>query len=284
MQQLEASLFAAGMPVPALMEKVAGRIARWIATHYPRDRAPTVGFIVGPGHNGGDALVVARELYHHGYQVRVWCPFVDLKALTAHHQTYLKYLNVSCTDTEVDLQCCDLIVDGGFGIGLTRSLTGQFAQGIEAINRWHIPVVSIDLPTGLETNTGKVLGTAIRAHHTLCLGLWKLGLMQDVALPWLGQVHLIPFDLPSHSIQSAIANLPSVRRISTKIGYSHLPLNRSAIAHKYMVGHLLLIAGSRQYAGAALLAGKGAIASGVGMMTLIVPESLRLTAISQLPE
>ena len=284
MQQIEAALFAAGMPVPALMEKVAGRIASWITTYYPRDRTHKIGFIVGPGHNGGDALVAARELYHQGYAVLLWCPFARCKELTANHQRYLEYLDVPFAATGTDLQSCDLIVDGGFGFGLTRPLEGDFAATIEAINTWHIPVVSIDLPSGVETDTGAVLGTAIRARHTLCLGLWKLGLLQDAALPWAGETHLIPFDIPLHSIQTVVAGSTLRRRITATTARAHLPLPRPVLSHKYTAGHLLLIAGSRQYVGAALLAGKGAIASGVGMVTMVIPESLQLTVVSQLPE
>lgn len=283
MQQIEQAVFAAGMPVPALMEKVAGQVADWIATHYPCDRTPTLGFIVGPGHNGGDALVVARELLHQGYTIVPWCPFTSLKPLTASHKAYLDFLGVSCTEVGSDLQFCDLIIDGGFGIGLTRPLTGAIADIVEAIQYWDIPVISIDMPSGLNTETGAVLGAAIRARHTLCLGLWKLGLLQDAALPWVGQAHLVPFDIPDKCIQTVVTGAPVIRRLSGDTVWSHLPLPRSTIAHKYTVGHLLLIAGSRLYAGAALLAGQGAIASGVGMVTMVVPDSLKLMVVSQIP-
>ncbi|MDB9525463.1 NAD(P)H-hydrate dehydratase [Oscillatoria sp. CS-180] len=284
MQRIETVLFDAGMPVAALMEKVAGRIARWIIERYPRDRTSKVGFIVGPGHNGGDALVVARELHHQGYQVHLWCPFSQVKTLTRQHSTYLEYLGISCDPLEDNLDSYDLIVDGGFGFGLTRPLSGEIATGITSINNSSVPVVSIDLPSGLETDSGNVLGIAIQADQTLCLGLWKLGLLQDRALPYVGEPHLIPFDIPTAAIQPVLAHSPSVQRITSETAIAHLPLPRSPIAHKYTIGHLLLIAGSRQYAGAALLAGKGAIASGIGMLTLIVPAGLKDTVVSQIPE
>ncbi|NEQ44053.1 MAG: NAD(P)H-hydrate dehydratase [Leptolyngbya sp. SIOISBB] len=284
MQAIETTIFHAGMPVAALMEKVAGRSAQWLVQHFPRDPTNRVGVIVGPGHNGGDALVIARELHHYGYHVIIWCPFTQLKELTAQHKAYGEYLGIENTQSSADLRQCDLIIDGGFGLGLTRPLSGALAQGIERINRTPIPVVSIDLPSGLETNTGQVLGIAIRADHTLCLGLWKLGLLQDQAQPWVGQLHLIPFDVPSAAIQTILATSPTTCCITAAAAISRLPLPRSPIAHKYQAGHALLIAGSRQYAGAALLASQGAIASGVGMLTIIVPESLRLMLVSQLPE
>ncbi len=284
MQQIETHLFEAGLPVPALMEKVAGQITQWLLPHYPRDRAPVAGIIVGPGHNGGDALVVARELHHQGYQVRPWYPFPNLKPLTAQHQTYLDYLGIAGVTHSDELLGCDFIVDGGFGIGLTKPLSGEFAAGITALNAADRPIVSIDLPSGLDTDSGAALGTAVRATHTLCLGLWKLGLLQDAAQPWLGQAHLIPFDIPQAAIEAVLTPSPARRRITAAAAIARLPLPRSPIAHKYTAGHALLIAGSRQYGGAALLAGRGAIASGVGMLTLVVPESLRPMALSQLPE
>ncbi|HEY9888885.1 MAG TPA: NAD(P)H-hydrate dehydratase, partial [Candidatus Obscuribacterales bacterium] len=284
MQQIEAALFAAGLPVAALMEKVAGRIAQWVMAHYPRDRTPTIGCIVGPGHNGGDALVVARELHHQGYQVLLWCPFTTLKPLTAQHQAYAAYLGLTVVAEVSALQASDLIVDGGFGSGLTRPLSGAFAQGLETINTWAIPVVSLDLPSGLATDSGAVLGAALRATHTLCLGLWKLGLLQDQALPWVGTRHLLPFDIPLSTIAAVLADSAPLRRLTAQRAIAALPLPRSPIAHKYTAGHALLIAGSAQYGGAALLAAQGAIASGVGMLTVVVPASLRLMVLSHMPE
>ncbi len=284
MQQIEGALFAAGMPVAALMEKVASRIARWIVAHYPLERAPKLGFIVGPGHNGGDALVVARELHHQGYEILPWCPLSRLKELTASHKAYLEYLGISFVADGVDLGDCDLIVDGGFGFGLARPLEGPIAAIAEFVNDRDIPVVSIDVPSGIHADTGAALGTAMRARHTLCLGLWKLGLLQDSALPWVGQAHLIPFDIPPATIRVALADAPRLQRLSSQAACHHLPLPRSVLAHKYKVGHVLVIAGSQQYAGAAFLAGKGALASGVGMVTMVVPESLQLPLVSQLPE
>jgi hydroxyethylthiazole kinase-like uncharacterized protein yjeF len=284
MQAVEAAIFAAGMPIAALMEKVAGKIARWIMQHFPRDRTPMVGIIVGPGHNGGDALVVARELHHRGYQILLWCPFDHVKDLTAQHKAYGEYLGLRFTNTVDELSFCDLIIDGGFGLGLTRPLTGDLAAGIRTLNTGTVPIVSIDLPSGLESNTGEVLGVAVQATHTLCLGLWKLGLLQDRAQPWVGQCHLIPFDVPLIALQSALRDQSPPCCLTANAAIARLPLPRSPNAHKYTVGHALLIVGSRQYAGAALLAAQGAIASGVGMLTIVVPESLRLMIVSQLPD
>ena len=284
MRAIEGQLFAAGMPVAALIEKVAGRITAWVVQHFPLQRYLRVGVVAGPGHNGGDALVVGRELAALGYQVQVCCPTSRQKPITEDHRRYVTYLGISVVESIDALTPCDLIIDGLFGFGLERPIEGAIADVVAAINGSACPVVSIDLPSGLHTDTGAVLGTAVRATHTLCLGLWKRAFCQDGALAYIGQSHLIDFDIPPQAIATELETLPPVRRATLATIRALLPLPRQPDTHKYRVGHLLLVAGSRPYAGAALLTALGARASGVGMLTLAVPESLRLMVVAQMPE
>ncbi|PZV15768.1 MAG: bifunctional ADP-dependent NAD(P)H-hydrate dehydratase/NAD(P)H-hydrate epimerase [Leptolyngbya sp.] len=282
MRQVEARIFAAGMPVAALMEKVAIAIAQRIAELYP---APMrVGVLVGSGHNGGDGLVVARELHFRGYPVSIYCPSTQLKELTGYHANYCQSLGIPFVDQVAVLQDCDLLVDALFGIGLDRELSTDLVAIINRVNTWMKPVVSIDLPSGLHTDTGQALGSAIQATHTLCLGLWKQGLLQDQALKFVGKAELIDFDVPLADVWAVVGESPKVRRITLDSAIAHLPLQRSATAHKYTMGHLLVVCGSRQYAGAAILAGLGARASGVGMLSIAVPESIKPILTAQIPE
>lgn len=286
MQQVEQRIFDAGMPIAALMEKVSGRVVHWFLAHYQKlnnQLTGQIGVLVGPGHNGGDALVVARELHHLGFSVRVYQPFSKCKPLTQQHVDYAKKLGIAFVNSASALADCDAIIDGWFGFGLTRPITDKLADDLEFINQLSIPVFSIDLPSGINTDTGKVMGTAIKASYTACLGLWKRGFMQENALTFLGDCDLIDFDIPLADITAVLGEQPTVQRISDEQGLAHLPLDRSPTTYKYKVGHLLLIAGSHQYAGAAMLTGLGAIASGVGMLTLAVPESIRLSLLPQLP-
>ncbi len=284
MRQIEERVFAAGMPVPALMEKVAGRITQWIEALFLQPPGLRVGVLVGPGHNGGDALVVARELHFKGCQVVIYQPLTKLKELTGQHAQYCSSLGIPIVEQLEALPECDLLIDGLFGFGLERSLSGDIAMAVDQINQWQKPVVSIDLPSGLHTDTGQVLGTAIRATHTLCLGLWKQGLLQDQALDHVGQAELVDFDLPLADIHAVLGDHLPVQRITRESAIAHLPLHRPLTAHKYTAGHLLLICGSRRYAGAAILSGLGARASGVGMLSIAVPESLQPVLMAQLPE
>lgn len=284
MRTIEEGVFAAGMPVAALMEKVAGLITQRIETLFPRSQAQRVGVLVGPGHNGGDALVVARELKLKGYEVLIHCPFNRLKELTDSHARYARSLGIPFGDQVSALQACKFLIDGLFGFGLERSLEGRIADLVDRVNQWPQPVVSIDLPSGLHTDTGEVLGAAIRADLTLCLGLWKQGLLQEHALEWIGETELIDFGLPLADIQRVLGEFPLLQRTTPDWALAHLPLRRPATTHKYKMGHLLAICGSNRYAGGALLTGLGARASGVGMLTIAVPESLKPLLVAQLPE
>lgn len=284
MRSIEGQIFAAGMPVAALMEKVAGKITDRIVAFYPQSSVQRIGILVGPGHNGGDALVVARELHFRGYDITVCCPVTRLKELTARHCQYVKSLGIPC-HTEIDpLRHCDVFIDGLFGFGLERSLTEPLVSMVNQINQWQRSIVSIDVPSGLHTDTGEALGIAIRATQTLCLGLWKLGLLQDHALEYVGDIELIDFDIPITDIQAVLGATPQVQRLTPTWALSAIPLHRPASTHKYKMGHLLVICGSRRYAGSALLTGLGARASGVGMVSIAVPTSLKPMLSTQLPE
>lgn len=284
MRSIEGRVFDAGMPVAALMEKVAGRIVDRVVADYPRSTTQTVGVLVGSGHNGGDVLVVARELHFRGYDVRVCCPFSRLKDLTAHHFSYVQSLGIECDSDLNALKDCDLLIDGLFGFGLDRAIESPISSLIEQINNWQMPIVSIDLPSGLHTDTGHPMGIAIRATRTLCLGLWKLGLLQDWALEFVGDAELVDFDLPLADIAAVLGDVPPIARVTPQWAIAALPLSRPASTHKYKMGHLLLICGSRRYAGGAILTGLGARSSGVGMLSIAVPESLKSTLSAQLPD
>ncbi|MEA5602323.1 NAD(P)H-hydrate dehydratase [Nostoc sp. UHCC 0252] len=299
MRDIEERIFAAGMPVVALMEKVAGLIARRIQEIPPtplkkqgyfasntllKTGKSRVGILVGPGHNGGDALVVARELRFRGYEVWIYAPFSKFKELTSQHLQYAQSLGIPIYQTIEQLPDSDLLIDGLFGFGLERNLTDPIASAINQLNELPVPIYSIDLPSGLHTDTGIVLGTAIRASHTFCLGLWKLAFFQDQALEYLGKAELIDFDIPLADVEAVLKDAPKIKRITPATAIATLPLPRPSVTHKYKEGHLLLICGSRRYAGGAILTGLGARASGVGMLSIAVPESLKSLLVSHLPE
>lgn len=284
MAAIEQRIFAAGMPVAALMEKAAGLVTQRITELYPLSRMTKVGILVGPGHNGGDATVVGRELHCKGYQVCLYRPLRKAKELTQAHLDYGQNLGIPLVEDVEGLANCDLIVDGLFGFGMTRPLEGNLAAAVETINQWSMPVVSIDIPSGIHTDTGEVLGIAIQASYSFCLGLWKRAFFQDCALPYLGKTERLDFGVPLVDVQAVVAEDKVVKQMSVDFARSLLPLPRPLVTHKYKQGHLLIIAGSRQYAGGVILTGLGARASGVGMVSIAAPTSLKPMLVTHLPE
>lgn len=284
MQRLETWMFDQGMPVPALMEKAALSIAQRLQQLYPLDQFPKVGILVGPGHNGGDALVVARELHLQGYGVKVWMPFARLKPLTESHAQYAQALGIPWVSNAADFADCDFWVDGLLGMGLTRPLTGAIATDIETLNDLSLPAASIDLPSGLHTDTGEVLGIAVQAQRSFCLGLWKRAYFQDPALAYCGEAELVGIGIPDQALTTVLAPDQPPQLLTPDQALAAIPLTRPPVTHKYQQGHGLLICGSRSYAGGAILTALGARASGVGMASLAVPTSLTSLLHAQCPE
>ncbi|MBD2137755.1 NAD(P)H-hydrate dehydratase [Anabaena sp. FACHB-1237] len=282
MRDIENRLFSAGMPVAALMEKVALLIFQHLKTIIPAHQ--TIGILVGSGHNGGDALVVARELYFQGHKIWIYTPFTKHKELTNQHLKYAKNLGIPCYTKIEEIPTCDYLIDGLFGFGLEREITEPITSIIDYFNSSNIPIISIDIPSGIHTDTGKILGTAIKAKYTLCLGLWKQGILQEQALEYIGKAELIDFNIPLNDIHAVMGETPKIKRITSTLALSKLPLHRSPITHKYKQGHLLLICGSQHYPGTTILTALAARASGVGMLSIAVPASLKNLVISHIPD
>ncbi|BAQ62504.1 NAD(P)HX epimerase [Geminocystis sp. NIES-3708] len=284
MQEIERKMFAQGMPIASLMEKAALLCSQKINQDYPLNNYQKIGFLIGNGHNGGDGLVIARELFLKSYQVKLYTPLAHKsKDLTAQHLQYAHYLELDFVNNINDLKHCDLIIDCFFGFGLNRPINNFLADDILSINSWKKLVISIDLPSGIHTDTGEVLGVAIKASHTLCLGLWKLGLFQFLVWQYTGKLDIIDIGIPEDLISAIINKSPTIKIITSGKVKAVLPIPRAINTHKYKQGNLLLICGSQKYAGAALLSGYGAKTSGVGMLTLAVPESLRMLILNHLP-
>jgi hydroxyethylthiazole kinase-like uncharacterized protein yjeF len=304
MAALEAQLFASGLPAEALMEKAALAISRrllgamamagagagegamaggereaWATGREGRgglDRSAGVVVLVGPGHNGGDGLVVARELHLAGVTVRLWCPFERRKPLTERHWTHARWLGIPALETAPDPEDPALWIDALFGNGQSRPPGETIEDLLRARERTAAgPLVAIDVPTGLCGDSGRVLGRqAARAALTLCVGLLKQGLVQDSALRWVGRLERVDLGLPA----ALLDQLPTEQPLGLggpgmgQQDQSRAPRPRpDPAASKYARGRLLVVAGSDSYRGAAHLALAGASASGVGSLRALVP-------------
>lgn len=274
MAAIEQELFASGLPVEALMEKAALAVSRRLQQR--PGRAPQDGLLVlvGPGHNGGDGLVVAREWHLAGGRVRLWCPFERRRPLTEAHLRHARWLGLPLLDGPPDPADPALWVDALFGIGQHRP-AGDAIDTLLGDRQRLRPgaLVAIDVPTGLDADDGALLGTvAATASTTYCIGLIKRGLVQDAALRWVGQLERVDLGLPPALLGQRSAD-PLLGLIAADRASAPWPVPDPA-AGKYERGRLLVIAGSNRFRGAAHLALAGATASGCGSLRAALPQEI----------
>mgnify|MGYP001286788186 CR=1 FL=1 len=270
MLKLEEEMFSDGMPQEALMEKAGIQISRWFLKRKPLLKHGII-VLIGPGHNGGDGAVIARELFLKGYLVNVWCPFPIKKTLTKSHLNYLTSIGVKKLVEPPDSKGKELWIDAVFGNNQTRKIDNKLIKLFnQKFQNKHTKVVSIDVPTGLCPYKGEPFGdSAVKADYTLVIGLNKVGLLQDSALPFIGELHHIDVGIPIKKLSKLEKKIFKVTYSDLKnIDLPSLPKN----SYKFKRGKTLLIAGSEKYPGAALLALKGAISSGVGFISAVLPE------------
>ena len=285
MAQLEQQLFASGLPVEALMEKAALMVSRHLLEHEPLQTGALV--LVGPGHNGGDALVVARELHLAGVAVRIWSPFGRHKPLTASHLSHARWLGIPLLLEEPDPADGALWIDGLFGIG-QRQGPGDAIENLLVARQQQRPhhLLAVDVPTGLCADRGVCLGSgAAVAHCTTTLGLLKTGLVQDPALAYVGRLVRVDLGLPPALLAGLPADQPLA--LGPKDRHSDPPTSHATssnpAANKYERGRLLVIAGSCSYPGAAALALSGASSSGCGSLRAALPSPMGQSLWQQMP-
>ena len=258
-----------------LMERAAMRLTGWYVRHYHTDRKVMI--FAGPGNNGGDALAMARMLADRQYRVECFllrfgklsedCS-INLERLK--EQAMVKLFEISDQASLPEILKADLVVDGIFGSGLSRSVTGLPASAIRHINKSAATVLAIDIPSGLfgEDNSGNDYNQVIRANHTITFQFPFLSFFFDIHEHHVGQwrVH----DIRLHP--KAIAETRTTyRTIEAEEIRSLLP-ERRRFAHKGTFGHALMISGCYGMMGAALLAGESCLRSGTGLVTLHVPK------------
>lgn len=283
MLDLERQWLASGLPVAALMETVGQRMADWFLAR-PELLHSGVVVLVGPGHNGGDGLVVGRKLLEANVDVQVWAPMPLRQPLTQEHWRHLLWLGATALRSSPDPAGEPLWIEALFGLGQRRPLPPDLADLLTRRNRDSPKrLVSLDLPAGLDSNTGCPMeGGAAVAADTLCVGLIKYGLVQDAGLAHVGTLHRIDPGVPV-SLTQSLSSPAKLRLMTRDLATLPRPVE-SAAAMKYQRGRLLLIAGSERYRGAAQLAVRGALASGVGSVEACLPKSVAELLWQQAPE
>jgi NAD(P)H-hydrate epimerase len=258
-----------GIASLVLMEN-AGRGATNAICEVFGDRLGRVVLVGGPGQNGGDAWVLARRLTLQGH--RPLAVLVgDACRLRGDAQTnwaLLGKLGVETAEVSPDdadsigehLADATLVVDGLFGTGLDRSITGGYADAIAAMDAAAAPVVALDLPSGLDADTGAIFGIAPHAALTVTFAGHKRGLHQYPGVEHAGEVRVVDIGIPIGSSPAA--------SLWTRDDLGALIAPRAGDAHKGTNGHLLVIGGAPGKTGAAVLAGRAAFRAGAGLVTI----------------
>ena len=260
-----------------LMERAAKAITHAITEEWTT-HTPVVVF-AGPGNNGGDALAVARLLINEGYKVKTYlfnitnhlsddCVLNRQRLLDGKHAKDL--IEVTAKFDPPELTADMLVVDGLFGSGLNKPLAGGFASLVKYINQSPAKVVSIDVPSGLmsEDNTYNVRANIIHAYLTLTLHERKLSFLFGDAQQFIGKLKVLDIRLSPEYIQKTEAQYHVLEENDIR---SRL-LHRDDFAHKGNMGNALIVAGSYGMAGAAVLATRACLRSGVGKVTTITPK------------
>ncbi|NJO68697.1 MAG: NAD(P)H-hydrate dehydratase [Bacteroidetes bacterium] len=257
-----------------LMERAATACYGWITTRYP-DKT-MVKIFIGPGNNGGDGLAIAYLLLQAGYQVHTYVLFPQNKfsqdALQKFQRLMEGYENTVFLIKEPYIPVIspgDLVIDALFGTGLTRPLSGYPSHLINQINKSGAQIIAIDVPSGLfcDTNEGNNRDTIIKAHHTLTFGMPKLAFMFAENYVYSGELHILDIKLHPAGIEEQETRNFYLSREDI------VPLlkTRSKFAHKGIFGHALLISGSFGKMGAAVMASKACLKTGVGLLTSHIP-------------
>ncbi len=285
-----------GIPSIVLMENAGLGTVRMIEKELGSCRNTFALIFVGPGNNGGDGLVIGRHLHQRGCQPLFF--FLvnpdSLQGDAAVNLTIIRNLKLPfhVVDTPARVQTipvllkqfesrglpCYAVIDAIFGIGLCRPVTGHFADTIDLINSANFcracPVVAVDIPSGMDTDTGKIFGTCVQADYTATYGYAKPAHFIHGSSSWAGKLEIIDIGIPPEAIQQAkITTELATRENCTPLIAS---LTRKKSAHKGSHGNLLILAGSTGKTGAAILAARGALRGGAGLVNLLVPHDLNI--------
>jgi NAD(P)H-hydrate epimerase len=267
-----------GIPGVVLMENAGLEIARIIMDYLLDMGDPLVHIFCGKGNNGGDGFVVARHLSNHEIDTVVFCVVKEeqIKGDALINYKVIKKMGIPIEfissnpdlDAYLDNEVPDLLVDALLGTGIKGAVRGFVKEVIEAINDFEIPVVSIDLPSGLNADTGKVEGSAIFSDITVTMALPKRCHIFYPAKNYVGELHIADIGAPQAVLSNPDVKVQLVEQENIRIP-SH-----PADSHKYQCGKVAVLAGSPGYTGAAVLTSKAALKMGAGLVILGIPEKL----------
>jgi ADP-dependent NAD(P)H-hydrate dehydratase / NAD(P)H-hydrate epimerase len=294
MQKIEQEADANGLTFDQMMENAGHNLAKEVQNlaYSQDDEEIQVLGLVGPGNNGGDTLVALAHLAEKGWKARAY--LVRRKAgdalakrlEEANGEIVLAEKDTDFTRLTAFLGTADVLLDGLLGTGFKLPLKGEIANVLAATKvaiieqPWPPYVVAVDCPSGVDCDTGEAAAETLTADATVTMAAVKQGLLKVPAFDLAGEIHVVEIGLPD--------DLPSWKAVVNEVADEDLVIsllpNRPADAHKGTFGTALVVAGSVNYTGAALLAGKAAYRVGTGLVTMAIPASLHLALAGHFPE
>ncbi len=281
-----------GIPAIVLMENAGRQVVAAMEASFEDLAERHVAVLCGRGNNGGDGFVVARTLNQRGIDVSVFVLGV-VAEIRGDARTNLEILGrLGLTVVEIvdgqtwelhfsEISSCDLIVDAIFGTGLKTPLQGMLETVVADINGSGIPVVAVDLPSGMSADTPDLIGDAIEAAVTVTLGAPKLPLVLPPAEMQAGDIIIADIGIPDEVFEAVEGqHIELLTRAHMRPFVQPRPLD----SHKGDYGHVLVIAGSQGRSGAAHLTGMGALRSGAGLVTIATPAWCQAVLAAMAPE
>jgi len=247
--------------------------------------------LCGSGNNGGDGYIIAGLAKKEGLEVRILhlCRSNDLKGdaklaydfAGSHDVSMQAFTNLSEIGKRAGFDT--IIIDALLGTGICRTVSGHYRRAIECINSAGCPVLALDVPSGLNADTGKPMSEAVTADITITFVGMKRGLLTGEGLDYCGRIFFEKLDLPDSIFESNVSPVPSVRRIDINFTNSHLSPRKKS-SHKKHHGHVVVIGGDHGFGGAVILAAEAALRSGSGLVSLLTRSDHRSAALARRPE
>ncbi|AKD02664.1 bifunctional ADP-dependent NAD(P)H-hydrate dehydratase/NAD(P)H-hydrate epimerase [Pontibacter korlensis] len=264
-----------GISSAELMERAAKAFTGWFENKF--QPGGEVHIFCGPGNNGGDGLAVARLLHERNYNVQ---PYLvgDISKASDDFETNLERLPQDLQTIHVEQEAAipnligkgSCVIDALFGTGLNRPVTGLYAKVLEALNSSGVTVTSIDIPSGLYTDSQTPEdGAIVRAQYTVSFELPKLAFLLPQHEPFVGEWHVVSIGLSQQFISEVNTNYFCTKQEDVQ----RLLKLRKKFSHKGLYGHALLLCGGYGKMGAAVLAARACLRSGVGLLTVQVPQA-----------
>ncbi|MEG2909661.1 MAG: NAD(P)H-hydrate epimerase, partial [Erysipelotrichaceae bacterium] len=258
-----------------LMERAAGEIKSEILK---MEKIKNIMIVCGPGNNGGDGFALARLLDSHFYNICLFCPVVD-NEMSKDEKEQVDMLPrdyiVHHELIDADFKDMDIIVDALFGIGLNKEISGVYATWIDLINKTNAYVISVDIASGIDVNSGQILGCAVKANKTITFHSYKIGQLLYPGKEYSGEIIVRSLGISNTDFRPSTL----VYLMDESIACTLLP-KRIAHSHKGSYGKVIGVGGSNTMRGALLLAGDGCLHVGVGILSLASPASLQSNSLS----